>query len=78
MAPEGVLCLSYAGHGTGLVTVLALYYASIGVPWKKQTWDGASDAELQHVQRQVILKWIGLPSAFISVGCQIAVTALGS
>lgn len=57
---------------SGLIAALALFYGSIGVPWHMQTVDGVSDAEKTWKKRQFFLKWVGLPAAVISAGCQVA------
>lgn len=69
--------LSYVSQATGLVAVLALYVGSLGFPFEEQTWKGQSPPERSHRRRQRILRWVGLPCVFISVGCQTAITALG-
>ena len=77
MAPELQLGLTYASLATGLVAVLALYWASLAVPHDRQTWNGTSPYEQGHARRQRILKWIGLPCVLISFLCQFLVTATG-
>ncbi|HEX03675.1 MAG TPA: hypothetical protein ENH10_00765 [Bacteroidetes bacterium] len=57
---------------SGLVAVFTLFHASIGVPWDMQSWKGQTEVEQAWQSRQLIMKWIGLPAAVISAGCQIA------
>ena len=77
MTPEHQEALSYLSQATGLVAVLALYWASLGVPFEMQSWKGKTPREVRHKRRQHVLKWIGLPCVFISVGCQTVITVFG-
>jgi cytochrome b subunit of formate dehydrogenase len=56
---------------TALISALSLYYGSLAVPWKTQTFGGKSDAEREWARRQKIMKWVGIPCALISCGCEI-------
>lgn len=76
MLPECEQILSYLSHATGLIAVLALYVGSLGFPFEKQTWKGQSPPERRHRLRQRVLRWVGLPCVFITVGCQMAITTL--
>ena len=55
MSPGTVVALSLISQATGLVSVLALYVASIGVPWKSQTWKGSIPSEVRHRKRQILM-----------------------
>jgi hypothetical protein len=78
MTPECEQALSYVSQGTGLIGVLALYVGSLGFPFEKRSWKGKTPAEGRHKRRQQVLKWVGLPCVFISVGCQTAITVFGA
>ena len=77
MAPELQLGLTYASLATGLVAVLALYWASLAVPHDRQTRKGTSPHEQGYARRHRILKWIGLPCVLIFFLFQFLVTASG-
>ena len=78
MMPEWDQALSYVSQATGLVAVLALYVGSLGFPFEKRSWKGKTPPERRHKRRQQVLRWVGLPCVFISVGCQTAITVFGS
>jgi len=77
MSPETVTMLSLISQGTGLISILALYVASIGVPWEKKSWKGETEYEIRRLKRQKLTAWIGVPCALIAVGCQTAITMCG-
>jgi hypothetical protein len=77
MLREWVFTLNLISQAAGLVSVLALYYAGIGVPWDKQSWKGVTEFEVQRRQRQYWSAWVGIPCTFIAVGCQTAITLWG-
>ena len=58
------------------MAVLALYGASLGVPFEIQSWKGKTPPEVSHKRRQWVLKWIGLPCVLVSFGCQFAIVYL--
>ena len=69
--------LSYISQATGLVAALTLFYASIAVPWQKQTWKGESPEEVRHRRRQQrLLCWAGIPCTLFAVACQTAITVI--
>lgn len=74
MSPETVTLLNLVSQATGLASILALYVASIGVPWDQQSWKGQTDFEVRHRKRQIWMARIGVPCAIIAVGCQTAIT----
>ena len=76
MTPEVCQAMSYISLATGLVAVLALYWASLGVPFEMQSYKGKTPPEVGHKRRQQALKWIGLPCVFVSFGCQFAIVYL--
>ena len=76
METECFKVLSYISIVAGLVAVLALYYASLAVPFDMQSFKGETEPELRYKRRQKMLKWVGLPCVFVSVGCQTAITIL--
>ena len=76
MTPEVFQAMSYLGLATGLGAVLALYWASIGIPLEMQSWKGKTAPEVSHKRRQQALKWIGLPPVFVSFGCQFLIVYL--
>lgn len=74
MSQDVVVALSLISQVTGLISVLALYVASIGVPWNRQTWKGESNYEVRRRRLQVLMAWIGVPCAVVAVGCQMTIT----
>jgi hypothetical protein len=52
------------------VGILALAFVS----WAgMQSWGGETPSERRWQRRQAIMKWIGIPAACVSAGCQLAV-----
>jgi hypothetical protein len=74
LSQDVVVALSLISQVTGLISVLALYVASIGVPWNRQTWKGESNYEVRRRRLQVLMAWIGVPCAVVAVGCQMTIT----
>ena len=66
--------LALISQAAGLISILTLFYASIGMPFDKISWEGQTPQEKRHRRKQNILKWIGIPCAFIAVGCQTLIT----
>ena len=56
---------------TAFISALSLYYGSLGIPPNIQSWDGETARELAIKKRDVVLKWIGVPSAFVAAISQI-------
>jgi|GraSoi_2013_80cm_1033760.scaffolds.fasta_scaffold21983_3 hypothetical protein len=56
---------------TAFISALSLYYGSLGIPPNIQSWDGETARELAIQKRDIVLKWIGVPSAFIAAINQI-------
>lgn len=73
-----ILTLQVVGIVSGLVAALTLFYGSIGVPFREQTWDGETAAERRWELRQKIMKWIGIPAAFICAGSQLTSVLLAN
>ena len=68
--------LSYISQATGLTSILTLFWASFDVPFHEASWSGETSREKRHRRKQRVLKWIGIPCAFIAVGCQTVNTLL--
>ena len=68
------MILQLLSQATGLMSAFVLYYASFGVKWEKQTWDGTSPHELAVQRRQKILGWLGVACAVVAVGSQTILT----
>ena len=77
MLPAIGTALNLISQATGLVSILALYVASIGVPWEKRSWGGKTPYEVKQRNRQILMAWIGVPCAVTAVGCQTAITLFG-
>jgi hypothetical protein len=58
---------------TAFASGMLLYYGSLGVPWKSQSWDGETERERAIERRQKFMVWIGIPSAAISLASQLFV-----
>ena len=72
------IVLNLISQITALVSLVVLYLASFGVPWKKQSFSGETPKELRHKRRQRILGWwIGLPCGVTAVLCQFVITIVG-
>ena len=56
---------------TAFISALSLYYGSLGIPPNIQSWDGETARELAIQKRDGVLKWIGVPTAFIAAISQI-------
>lgn len=74
MTHDAIIALSLISQITGLVSVLALYVSSIGVPWDRQSWKGETPYEVRRRRIQILMAWIGVPCAIVAVGCQMAIT----
>lgn len=66
--------LSIASAVLALTAALTLFYGSIGIPWKNQSWSGETPAELRWQRKQTIMKWVGIPSAIGAAVAQIGAT----
>ena len=51
---------------TAFISALSLYYGSLGIPPNIQSYGGETARELAIKKRDGVLKWIGVPSAFIA------------
>jgi len=51
---------------TAFISALSLYYGSLGIPPNTHSYGGETARELAIKKRDVVLKWIGVPSAFIT------------
>ena len=56
---------------TAFISALSLYYGSLGIPPNIQSYGGETARELAIKKRDVVLKWIGVPSAFVAAISQI-------
>ena len=74
MSPETEIALNLVSQATGLISILSLFWASLGVPHDKESWKGSTAFEIMHRKRRRVLKWIGIPCAVIAVGCQTVIT----
>jgi hypothetical protein len=77
MRPETVKLLEFVSQGTGLASVLLLYFGSLAVPHGIRSWSGESEPEKRWHRRAVFLVIIGVPCAIIAVGCQTIITIYG-
>ena len=77
MTRDIAVALNLVSQATGLVSVLALYVNSIGVPWDRQSWDGRTPFEQRRRRRQIVCACIAIPCALVAVGCQTTLTLLG-
>ena len=77
MTKDTIILLNLVSQAAGLLSVVLLYMNSIGVPWDKQTWKGASTFEQKRYRRQLVCAWIGIPCAIMAVGCQTVITLWG-
>lgn len=59
------------GAVTGFAAVFLLYWGSLGVPHKIQSWKGETAAEQAWESRQRIMVRTGIPCAIIAFICQI-------
>jgi hypothetical protein len=73
-----ILTLQLVAIVSGLVAALTLFYGSIGVPFHMQSYGGETPREKRWQLRQGIMKWIGIPAAFISAFCQLAAVLLAN
>ncbi|HKD30897.1 MAG TPA: hypothetical protein VKC66_33940 [Xanthobacteraceae bacterium] len=74
MRPDTLKLLEFISEGTGLLSVLLLYWASLAVPAGMKSWSGESEPEKRWDSRAKVLAWIGVPCAVIAVGCQAIIT----
>ena len=51
---------------TAFISALSLYYGGLAIPPNIQSWDGETARALAIQKRDVVLKWIGVPPAFIT------------
>lgn len=63
---------------TAFASALFLYWGSLGVPWKMQSWSGESPAEISWKRKRKWMIWVGIPCACIAFGCQIWAILIGS
>ena len=77
MLPDTVTLLNLISQATGLISILALYVATIGVPWDKASWKGKTDYEVRRRKRQLWMAGIGVPCAFSAIGSQTVITLFG-
>ena len=61
--------LSYVSQVTGLTSVLTLFWASLDIPFHEASWSGQTCHEKKRRKRRKVLKWAGIPCAFIAAGC---------
>jgi hypothetical protein len=74
MPRDWVATLNLISQAAALISILGLYANSISVPWDLRSWKGKTPWELRRRRRQILAAWIGVPCAFIAVGCQTALT----
>jgi hypothetical protein len=74
MRSETARVLEFVSEGTGLLSVLLLYWASLAVPASMRSWSGESKTEKRWDFRAKLLTRIGIPCAVIAVGCQAIIT----
>jgi hypothetical protein len=68
-----ITALNLTSALTGGAAALLLYWGSLSVPWKLQTWSGESAVEQRYERTRRMMKWVGIPCVGIAVICQVIV-----
>lgn len=59
--------MEYLALGSQILGVILLYFASIQMPWSKQTWNGENKEEKTFRKRQRIMGITGLTLVIVGI-----------
>ncbi len=73
MAHSWMMTLNLISIAAMTVAAILLYWASLSVPRKIQSWTGETLIEKRYERTRHIMARIGIPCVLIAAGCQTAV-----
>ncbi len=73
MSHSWTIALNLISIVAAAVAALLLYWGSLSVPWKLQTWTGESEVEKRYKRVRSMMVAVCIPCVLIAAICQAAV-----
>jgi hypothetical protein len=66
-------CLEATSGIAAFISIMTLYYGSLGISHEDKSWGGKTPRELAINRRQKVMAWIGIPCAVLALISQLIV-----